>query len=599
MSVFTTNIQTVNPAKAGIQSLLKPHLILYVLLLLLTACGSNPNISPESGAVNFNIKLSRPLTANLNAYLTGNNICSDYGIETISAAVLNSSSDIVTSVSWSCSAHEGTITGVPAGSNYTVRLNGIDSNNSIMWRGEKSGIDIISGATAVAGAIIMTYIGSDATAPTVTSTSPSNNSTNVPVTTALTATFSEKMALSSINISTFTVSNGSTSVSGSVTYDPDTMEATFIPSGSLSYSTTYTATITTDVEDMASNRMQTDYSWSFTMVASPWSTTTIDGIGNAKAGISIAIDSNNKIHISYVDDTDDDLKYATNASGSWATATVDSTFILGSSSIAIDYNNKVHISYIDAANYDLKYATNASGSWTISTIDSEGMVGYSSSIAIDSNNKVHISYYDYFNSDIITGDLKYATNASGSWVTSTVDSIGVAGRETSIAMDSNNKIHIAYLDDANGDLKYATNTSGSWVTLTLDDSIGRVGFSPSIAIDTSNNVHISYHDETQSYLKYVTNTSGSWVISSIDNGGDYTSLAVDSNAKVHISYSDVTTHGLQYATNVSGTWVTYTIDSAGTVGEYHSIAIDSNNKVHIVYSHNDYPNGALKYATNQ
>src|SRR3990172_1380893 len=295
MSVFTTNIQTVNPAKAGIQSLLKPHLILYVLLLLLTACGSNPNISPESGAVNFNIKLSRPLTANLNAYLTGNNICSDYGIETISAEVLNSSSDIVTSVSWSCSAHEGTITGVPAGSNYTVRLNGIDSNNSIMWRGEKSGIDIISGATAVAGAIIMTYIGSDATAPTVTSTSPSNNSTNVPVTTALTATFSEKMALSSINISTFTVSNGSTSVSGSVTYDPDTMEATFIPSGSLSYSTTYTATITTDVEDMAGNRMQTDYSWSFTtegwIGTKQWGTTVED------YGSGVAVDGSGNIFV--------------------------------------------------------------------------------------------------------------------------------------------------------------------------------------------------------------------------------------------------------------------------------------------------------------
>jgi len=44
--------------------------------------------------------------------------------------------------------------------------------------------------------------------------------------------------------------------------------------------------------------------------------------------------------------------------------------------------------------------------WSISTIDSVGLVGRNTSIAIDSNNKVHISYYDRYN-----GDLKYATNA--------------------------------------------------------------------------------------------------------------------------------------------------------------------------------------------
>ena len=110
----------------------------------------------------------------------------------------------------------------------------------------------------------MTYIGTDTAAPTVTSTSPSNNATNIPVTTSLTATFSEKMVVSSVNISTIIVKKGTTQVSGSVTYDSNTKRAIFIPPGNLTYSTTYTVTITAGVEDMAGNNMQADHTWSFT-----------------------------------------------------------------------------------------------------------------------------------------------------------------------------------------------------------------------------------------------------------------------------------------------------------------------------------------------
>jgi hypothetical protein len=108
-------------------------------------------------------------------------------------------------------------------------------------------------------------------------------------------------------------------------------------------------------------------------------------------------------------------------SASWTTEAVDAPkYFTGFSqrAIAIDGFNR-HISYYDYTNDDLKYATNASGSWVTSTIASEGDVGWYSSIAIDSNNKVHISYYDETN-----GELKYATDASGSWVTSTIDSVG-------------------------------------------------------------------------------------------------------------------------------------------------------------------------------
>jgi hypothetical protein len=87
-----------------------------------------------------------------------------------------------------------------------------------------------------------------------------------------------------------------------------------------------------------------------------------------------------------------------------------------------------------------------------STVDAAGAVGEYTSIALDSNNKVHISYYDATQSA-----LKYATNVSGIWATSTVDDTGDVGRHASIAVDSNGKVHIGYFDVTNNTLKYATN----------------------------------------------------------------------------------------------------------------------------------------------
>ncbi len=102
----------------------------------------------------------------------------------------------------------------------------------------------------------------DTTPPTITSTNPSNNATGVSVSTSISATFSEAMDSSTINTSTFTVSG----VSGTVTYSGNT--ATFTPSANLSYNTTYTATITTGVRDLAGNSMSSDYTWSFTTASS-------------------------------------------------------------------------------------------------------------------------------------------------------------------------------------------------------------------------------------------------------------------------------------------------------------------------------------------
>ncbi len=100
------------------------------------------------------------------------------------------------------------------------------------------------------------------TPPTVISTVPASGATGVPIGNALSATFSEAMDPSTISASTFTLAQGATSVSGTVTYVGTT--ATFAPSTGLIPGAAYTATITTQAKDLSGNALAANYVWSFT-----------------------------------------------------------------------------------------------------------------------------------------------------------------------------------------------------------------------------------------------------------------------------------------------------------------------------------------------
>ncbi|MEW6407977.1 MAG: chitobiase/beta-hexosaminidase C-terminal domain-containing protein [Patescibacteria group bacterium] len=343
--------------------------------------------------------------------------------------------------------------------------------------------------------------------------------------------------------------------------------------------------------------------------AANWEITSIDSSNDVGEYSSIAIDTNGKVHISYIDETNRDLKYATNISGLWIYSTLDSASDVLGSSLALDSNNKVHIVYYDWTDGDLKYATNvSSGSgcaisgWSCTTIDSVDDLGLFSAITIDSNNNVHISYYDWNN-----GRLKYATNISSDgscvsgWSCLAIDNTGTtawwsSGWRSSIASDSNNKIHISYYDRTGEDLHYATNTNSGgciadgWYCRVID-SPGNVGGWSSIALDSNEKVHISYCDDTNYALRYATNSAGSWITSTLDSsGGAWSSLAIDPNNKVHIAYNSL--DGLKYNTNAYGSWIPVVIDSV--VPQQLSLALDFNNKTHISYY--DSTNKDLKYA---
>jgi hypothetical protein len=97
----------------------------------------------------------------------------------------------------------------------------------------------------------------DVVLPTVTLTNPANNTADVALNQIVTVSFSEPMDHTTINASTFTLKQESTTIGGTVSYTGTT--ATFKPASNLAPNKNYTATITTGVKDLSGNALATTY----------------------------------------------------------------------------------------------------------------------------------------------------------------------------------------------------------------------------------------------------------------------------------------------------------------------------------------------------
>jgi hypothetical protein len=107
----------------------------------------------------------------------------------------------------------------------------------------------------------------DVIKPTVSSTVPIKSAVGVLIGNKLTATFSEAMDPVTLTPETFTLKQGSTAVSGNVSYSGVT--AVFTPSSVLAETSEFTATITTSAKDLAGNAVANNNVWSFTTGAAP------------------------------------------------------------------------------------------------------------------------------------------------------------------------------------------------------------------------------------------------------------------------------------------------------------------------------------------
>lgn len=324
-----------------------------------------------------------------------------------------------------------------------------------------------------------------------------------------------------------------------------------------------------------------------------WQIQTVDTRGDIGRSSSLALDSQDQPHISYVQRRGQGIDYLVYGRWDgiqWQKTTIDNGYQLGSkTAIALDSQENPHIFYkIEPDEPELRHAHWDGSAWQINTVETN--VSPDFDFALDSNDRPHISYIKIGDPD---DELRYAYLNEAAWQTETLATNNNPDWESlSLALDGNDQPHLSYYDDESEALRYAHNNGGGWQTETIETLSSILGFNLSLALDSNNYPHIAYTKDSDTELAFAQWNGASWQIQTIlsaplqSNFASNLSLAFDSEDNAHISYAydendmDVS---LRYIHWDGAQWQNETLDNSGATGYNNDIALDANDQVHISY----------------
>jgi hypothetical protein len=307
-----------------------------------------------------------------------------------------------------------------------------------------------------------------------------------------------------------------------------------------------------------------------------WVTSLLDSVGDVGYFTSIAVDASDKVHISYIDDGGDMLKYASNASGQWVITSVRQALGLNNTSIGVDSTGKVYIAYRNSSTPVIAIRDQY-GNWTTQSPGFNYPISGGISLAVDKNDIVHVAAptIQKIQYQPDTYRMEYANNSSGPFKNlkylPTCMTGAITLRSASVATDANNNIYVNF--NVSDTLVYATNKSGAWACSYL------------LGVSTQP----IYYSNRYSAVK----STGQLVTAAI-SGSEFMALALDGADKSHIvgHYNNC----LRYSTDRTGSLQSTDVDcTSAKVGEYGSVAVDRQGGIHLAYF--DRTNGDLMYAT--
>ncbi|MCJ7805211.1 hypothetical protein MUP46_01025 [Patescibacteria group bacterium] len=220
----------------------------------------------------------------------------------------------------------------------------------------------------------------------------------------------------------------------------------------------------------------------------------------------------------------------------------------------------------------------------------------------------------YMREDAETWDYNiccaYSTNNGQTWTEESVTTSGNYQMNPSIAVDSEDNIHIVWEGYGWGtypdytQIQYRKRTT-SWQTQEAVTNVEYYQHSPSIAIDSQDNIHVVWAGEgtgtyTNQYQIHYRERTTSWQtqedITNIDNiqahygyGGDCVTIAIDSQDNVHVAWrgmgwGDYPVHSqIQYRKRTTSWQTQEAVTNVDGDQVDCSIAVDSEDSIHVVW----------------
>lgn len=321
----------------------------------------------------------------------------------------------------------------------------------------------------------------DSTPPETISISPDSGSSNIPITSRISVGFNEEINQATLTPSSFRVEESTIGpVSGTISYSNGLAELT--PSTNLAYNSTYTVTLTTDIQDLAGNPLLADQQWFFdTEVEADTQPPT--GSIRINSGAAYSTTTSVILMLSAIDNSGAvALMQFRQASGQWSdwepfqttqnwilpsgdgTETVEVRFQDHSGNISLIYNDSITIDTISPT-VSINPATTPTG-LSSQTLTGQTEIGSTITVSSDtwttiSNMSVTGTYWQCLVSGLATGQNTLAvvsTDAAGN-VSSPVS--------TTILYDNIVPTGTVVIDNGNS----YTNTSSVTLSLSASDNL--------------------------------------------------------------------------------------------------------------------------------
>ncbi|NLH48333.1 MAG: hypothetical protein GX444_06990 [Myxococcales bacterium] len=224
--------------------------------------------------------------------------------------------------------------------------------------------------------------------------------------------------------------------------------------------------------------------------------------------------------------------------------------------------------------------------------------GPSPAMAADAAGHLHVVFLD-----VRHGQVRYATDASGEWVTEPIRNDDTLSHYTpDLALDAEGFIHACFV--SNRQLYYAQNTTGAWEVEWIEPADNLWGADPVLALDRQGKAHLAYYRRNESVdsYHYVTNAGGNWQMEKILDDPSYSvepqmAIAVDSAGHPHVASANDNRRVIGYAVRGPQGWQTEVVYNDMESTNSLALLLDDQDKPHLIAGRNGSPKSQLYHIT--